>query len=80
MSDNGMDPQSLFNVLIGVVFTAFGWFAKTLYSMEQELRKDLGDLHVELARDYVPNRRFEEATQIINEKLDKLLDRTSHGR
>lgn len=80
MSDDGMDPQSLFNFLLGAALTGLGWFAKTIHGLVQELRKDLSELHVELARDYTPVRRFEEATQTINEKLDKLLERTAgHG-
>jgi hypothetical protein len=44
----------------------------------QELRRDLNQLHIELARDYVPVRRFEEATKSINDKLDSILDKIAH--
>jgi hypothetical protein len=73
-----MDPQSLFNAFFGLASAGMGWFAKTLYGAVQELRKDLNALHIELARDYVPVRRFEEATKAISDKLDVILEKIAH--
>lgn len=68
-----MDPQSLFNAMFGIAAAAGGWFAKTLYIATQELRRDVNDLHIELARDYVPVKRFEEATERLADKLDIII-------
>lgn len=68
-----MEPQTLLNVGLTLASSALGWFARVLYQATQELRRDLNALHIELARDYVPTRRFEDATKAINEKLDTII-------
>lgn len=68
-----MEHQTLFNVALGILSAVFGWFARELYTATQQLRKDLNDLHVELARDYVPTRRFEDVTRAISDKLDTII-------
>ena len=70
-----MDPQTLFNAVFGITSAGLGWFAKTLYGAVTELRRDLNALHVEMARDYVPVRRFEESMTAINAKLDSIIDK-----
>jgi hypothetical protein len=70
-----MDPQTLFNATFGITSAALGWFAKTLYGAVTELRRDLNALHVEMARDYVPTRRFEESIASVSAKLDSIIDK-----
>ena len=70
-----MEAQDLFNFVLGTACAALGWFAKTLYGAVQELRRDLSNLHIELARDYVPQVRFEEAVRTLHDKLDRVLER-----
>jgi cell division protein FtsB len=70
-----MEAQDLFNLTLGTACAALGWFAKTIYAAVQELRRDLSSLHVELARDYTPSVRFEEAVRTLHDKLDRVLDR-----
>ena len=73
-----MDPQTFLNVVGGLVAAGFGWFAKTLYAAVQELRRDLSELHVEIVRDYVPVKRFEDAFAAVSEKLDRIIDKMEH--
>jgi cell division protein FtsB len=70
-----MEAQDLFNLVLGTACAALGWFAKTIYAAVQELRRDLSNLHIELARDYVPSARFEEAVRTLHDKLDRVLER-----
>jgi hypothetical protein len=68
-----MEMQTILNGTFAALCTAFGWFARELYAATQELRRDLNDLHVELARDYVPVKRFEDAVKSVDMKLDEIL-------
>jgi len=70
-----VEAQDLFNLVLGTACAALGWFAKTLYLAVQELRRDLSALHVEIARDYTPSGRFDEAVTTLHAKLDRVLDR-----
>lgn len=72
MSD-GMEFQTLFNLAFGLLSLIIGWFARELYAATQELRRDLNELHIELARDYVPVKRFEDAVRNVDTKLDEIL-------
>ena len=74
--------QSLINIALGLVLTAGGWFARTLWDAVQELKSDLGTLRVEIAKDYVPRNDFnrlgdelKELLKAISEKLDNKADK-----
>ena len=72
-----METQDFLNLLLGTACTTLGWFAKTLYNAVESLRRDLSSLHIEVARDYVPVARFDEAVTAIHAKLDRVLERLS---
>lgn len=74
-----METQDFLNLLLGAACTGLGWFAKTIYEAVQEIRRDLSSLHIEVARDYVPVARFDEAVTTIHAKLDRVLERLSQG-
>lgn len=74
--------QSIINFVLGVVLAAGGWFARTLWDAVQELKTDLSNLRVEIAKDYVPRNDFKELAteirqmfQVISDKLDRKADK-----
>lgn len=78
------DWQTIFNVGIGIILTGAGWFARTLWDAVQELKSDLSNLRVEIAKDYTPKNDFQTAMtelrgmfQVIRDKLDDKADK--HG-
>jgi len=74
--------QSIINITMGAILAAGGWFARTLWDAVQELKTDLSNLRVEIAKDYTPRNDFKEfATEIrtmfqkISDKLDNKADK-----
>ncbi|HEX7644865.1 MAG TPA: hypothetical protein VF450_26415 [Noviherbaspirillum sp.] len=45
--------QTTINLIIGGCMACLGWFARTLYDGQKELRSDLNKLQVSLSKDYV---------------------------
>lgn len=70
-----MDMQAYINLGLAVVCGGIGWFARTLWDMQQQLRADLTALHVKLTEKYVPNERFESVLREINDNIKRVLDK-----
>lgn len=70
-----MDIQTLFNIGIGAVVAAIGWFARTLWDADQKLREDLKQIEVMLPGSYVHKDDFRRELQEIKEMLNKIFDR-----
>ncbi len=83
MRDRNMQEwQSLINLVGGGILTALGWFCSTLWNAHKELRDDLANHRVEVAKDYVPRASLASAIsdikgslQRIEDKLDRKVDR-----
>lgn len=60
------------NGLTAVISLGVGWFAKVLWNAVQELKTDLALLKVEIARDYVPYDRLQDAFKPIMEALSEI--------
>jgi hypothetical protein len=76
------DWQWVINIAAGAALSAMGWFARILWEAVQELKKDLANLRVEIAKDYTPKNDFQSAMselrgmfQIIRDKLDDKADK-----
>jgi hypothetical protein len=74
--------QYLINIALGAAFALGGWFARTLWDAVQELKGDLSNLRVEIAKDYTPRNDFKEFAveirtmfQKISDKLDNKADK-----
>ena len=67
--------QTLINIVLGSVLAAGGWFARTLWDAVQELKSDLSNLRVEIAKDYVPRDDFKEFAQEIRHMFQKISDK-----
>jgi len=70
--------QSLINIVLGTVLTAGGWFARTLWDAVQELKSDLGNLRVEIAKDYVPRNDFNRLGDELKEMLKAIFEKLDH--
>jgi len=58
-----MDAQSIFNVGVGAVLAAIGWFAREIWSAVKELRDDLAHLREEIPQRYTSREDFKSAVE-----------------
>lgn len=77
-----MDTQQLFNVMFAIVGVLGGWWMKAMWEglkdlqiADRELSKQVGDLKVLVAGDYVRTERFENLSHAIFNKLDRIEDK-----
>lgn len=74
--------QSIINLGAGLALGGVGWFARQLWDAVKELKSDLANLRVEIAKDYTPKNDFQSAMselrgmfEIIRDKLDNKADK-----
>ena len=60
--------------VLGIACGILGWFARELYSATQCLRKDLSDLQVQIARDYV---RYDRLREVVQDAVKPILESLS---
>ena len=70
-----MDQQFLNWVYSGILM-AFGWFAKTLWDADKEIRNDLMKLLEELPKEYVSKDDYRDDIREIKDMLKQLFDLT----
>lgn len=70
--------QSLINIILGVVLASGGWFARILWEAVQDLKTDLTNLRVEMARDYLPRNDFHRLADELKDMLGKIFDKLDH--
>lgn len=70
-----MEPQSIINVLGGVVICGMGWHLSTLHKRVHEQAKENAALKVLVAGKYVTREELERFMQAIFAKLDCIEDR-----
>jgi hypothetical protein len=63
--------QELINMIAGVAFSVFGWFARILWVAVREMEKDLSKLREELPRTYLPKH---EARELIGDLTMEIRD------
>ena len=67
--------QILFNLGVGVIFAAIGWFFRQLWDATKELRKDLHDIEKALPVNYVRREEFSEIMREIRGMFEKIHDK-----
>jgi len=72
------DYQSLINLVAGILIAGGGWFARTLWDAVQELKSDLSNLRVEIAKDYVPRNDFNRLGDELKDMLNKIFEKLDH--
>jgi len=70
-----MDWQTILNLGVSVATGIIGWFASNIWQAHKELRKELHDHRVEVARDYVSYTRFSETMGEVREMLKRIESR-----
>jgi len=70
-----MSDQGIINIIIGVVLSVLGWFARQLWDAVQTLKNDMKDLEVDLPTNYVRKNEFEARFDKIESMLERIFDR-----
>jgi hypothetical protein len=77
-----MDSQEVINVVIAVVMSVGGWFARQMWEAVQNLQQDINKLEVKLPTEYIRKDEFSErwvevlsALRRIENKLDDKVDK-----
>jgi cell fate (sporulation/competence/biofilm development) regulator YmcA (YheA/YmcA/DUF963 family) len=70
-----MEPQALFNLVIGAGLTVLGWFARELWAAVKELKSDLSKLREELPKSYITKDDYRQDMRDVKDMLGKIFDR-----
>lgn len=70
-----MSDQGIINVIIGVILSVLGWFARQLWDAVQTLKNDMKELEVELPTHYLRKDEFESRLDKIENMLERIFDR-----
>ena len=70
-----MEPQTVINLVLGIVSSVIGWFARELWSAVKDLKSDLAKLREELPKTYVTRDDFREDMRELKEMLGKIFDK-----
>jgi len=66
-----MEPQTVINIIGGVLLAILGWLGRTVWDAVQSLKKDIQDIEVDLPMHYV---RKDDMTERFD-KLERILER-----
>jgi hypothetical protein len=67
-----MELGQIFLAVLGMACAVLGWMARELYAAMQALRRDLGQLEVQLTRDYVRYDRLQDAFKPVLDALAEI--------
>ena len=70
-----MSDQGIINVIIGVILSVLGWFARQLWDAVQTLKNDMKELEVELPTHYLRKDEFESRLDKIETMLERIFDK-----
>ena len=70
--------QTLFNMFLGASLAAMGWFCRQLWDAVNELKRDLSDIRIEIAKEYTPRNDFKEFTTEIRGMFELIRDKLDH--
>ena len=73
-----MEDQQIINVIIGVVLSVLGWFARQLWDAVQTLKEDVKQIEVDLPTHYLRKDEFENKLDKIESMLEKIFDKLDH--
>jgi hypothetical protein len=72
------DWQNFINIGAGACLAVMGWFARQLWDAVKELKSDLANLRVEIAKDYTPKNEFQSAMSEIRSMFEVIRDKLDH--
>ena len=73
-----MDDQGIINIIIGIVLSVLGWFARQLWDAVQTLKADVKQIEVDLPTHYLRKDEFENKLDKIEAMLEKIFDKLDH--
>ena len=73
-----MSDQGIINIIIGVVLSVLGWFARQLWDAVHTLKNDMKELEVELPTYYLRKDEFESKLDKIEAMLERIFDKLDH--
>lgn len=73
-----MNIPELLDILFGVSFTIFGWFAREMWNAVKELQADLSHLREEIPKTYVSKDIMKEAFNDIKSMLIRIDTKLDH--
>ncbi len=72
-----MDLQHLFDILVGIIVTIVGFFAKQVHADAKENAKDFAAFKTHVAENYAHNGRIDEIKDAVanaNKRLDSIYE------
>jgi cell fate (sporulation/competence/biofilm development) regulator YmcA (YheA/YmcA/DUF963 family) len=69
-----MEPQSFINIVLALVSSVTGWFARELWTAVKDLKTDLAKLREELPKTYIVKDDYRDDMKDIKEMLSKIFD------
>lgn len=66
--------QQLINAMAAVIGFGAAWWINNIWSMVKVLQQDISNLHIELAKNYVPRQELEMRLTRIQDTLDEIRD------
>ena len=73
-----MNDQTIINLIIGIILSVLGWFARQLWDAVQTLKDDMKELEVELPTYYLRKDEFESKLDKIEAMLERIFDKLDH--
>lgn len=70
-----MEDQQIINVIIGVVLSVLGWFARQLWDAVQTLKEDVKQIEVDLPTHYVRKEDLESRLDRIELSLNRIFEK-----
>lgn len=67
-----MDLQAIYNIGLGAIVAAIGWFARELWGAVAELRRDVKQIEVDLPSHYLRKDEFREGINEIKNILGEM--------
>ena len=73
-----MDTQTIVNIILGILVSVVGWFAKEIWSTLKIMDADINRVRQEMPVNYVLRETYRDDVKEIKEMLRLIFDRLEH--
>ena len=73
-----MDTQTIVNIILGILVSIVGWFAKEIWASLKVLDTDINRVRQEMPVNYVLRETYRDDVKEIKEMLRLIFDRLEH--
>jgi len=73
-----MTDQGIINLIVGVVLSVLGWFARQLWDAVQTLKEDVKQIEVDLPTHYVRKEDLEARLDRMEASLNRIFEKLDH--